>query len=61
MTSKCGFSSEYIDSIPEYERNMYLSYYKEELKQSQELQQNTGSEVNNSRYGALGNAPELGL
>ena len=38
MTTKLGFSAEYIESISPAERNMYISYYikdKEEEKKSQ--------------------------
>ena len=54
-------SPEYIEQLPEYERNMYFSFYKEEIKQQQEPGRNSSSEVNNSRYGAIGDVPELGL
>ena len=41
MTSKLGFSAEYVESISPVERAMYIQYYIREKKEEANRKQNT--------------------
>jgi hypothetical protein len=59
LVSKCNFSGEYIDSLPAYERNMFYSYYQEEIKSQRVSPQNHANDVNNSIQ--VSSLPDIGL
>lgn len=43
MTTKLGFSAEYIESISPVERNMYIKYYQKEKKEEEQKKKNSSS------------------
>jgi len=61
LASKCNLSGEYIDSLPPYDRELYLTYYKEELKMLKEHQQKTDNSVNIPRGPTIGSMPDIGI
>ncbi len=61
LASKCNLSGDYIDSLPPYDRDLYLTYYKEELKMLKDQQRKADSGVNISRGPMIGSMPDIGI